>query len=143
MYDPRSEVNYRRKLAEGYLKEAKRAYDRGDWRDTVANAQLAAENAAKAIIAIYRAPSWTHDPYYELLDILDNLPEDVRERAREVAEIAHTLAPEHGRTTYGEPARGLTPWELYTREDAEKALKLAQKAIENLDRILKRLSIEM
>jgi HEPN domain-containing protein len=58
------------------------------------------------------------------------MPQALRPSAEELAEVAELLAPEHGRATYGEPARGLTPWEIYGREDAEEALGRARRALE-------------
>ncbi len=67
MYDPIDEVNCRYRLAINYLREANEAFSRGgDWRGTIAAAQLSAENAAKAVIAVYRIPSRSHDPSSEL-----------------------------------------------------------------------------
>ena len=51
--------------------------------------------------------------------------------------MAELLAPERGRATYGEPARGLTPWEIYGREDAEEALEHARRALELMMIILR------
>ncbi|RLF21257.1 MAG: DNA-binding protein, partial [Thermoprotei archaeon] len=62
MYDPKDEVRFRRRLAEGFLTEAERSLSMRDWRGVVSYSQLAVENAAKAIIALFRAPSWSHDP---------------------------------------------------------------------------------
>ena len=137
--DPESEVRYRVRLAEGYLREAEENFKREDFRATVAASQLAAENAAKAIIAIFRIPSWSHDPSHELREVVSQLPQSLRPLAEELAGIAQLLAPEHGRVTYGEPVRGLTPWEIYGREDAEKALQLAKKAVELMRLILREL----
>jgi len=107
--DPGGEVSYRARLALGYLRDAEESYRRGDYRGAVASSQMCAENSAKAVIAIYRIPSWSHDPSGELLEVAQHLRPDLRELASELAEIARRLAPEHGRTTYGEPIRGLTP----------------------------------
>jgi HEPN domain-containing protein len=139
--DPKSEVRYRVRLAEGYLREAEENFKREDFRATVAASQLAAENAAKAIIAIFRIPSWSHDPSHELREVISQLPQSLRPLAEELAGIAQLLAPEHGRVTYGEPTRGLTPWEIYGREDAEKALQLAKKAVELMRLILRELKM--
>ena len=125
--NPQSEVQYKVELATRYLKEAEEAIKRKDYRNTVASSQLCAENAAKAIIALYRIPSWSHDPSHELLEITPNLKPKLRKLAEELAEIARKLAPEHGRTTYGEPAKGLTPWDIYSEEDALEALTMARK----------------
>jgi HEPN domain-containing protein len=139
--DPESEVRYRVRLVEGYLREAEENFKREDFRATVAASQLAAENAAKAIIAIFRIPSWSHDPSHELREVISQLPQSLRPLAEELAGIAQLLAPEHGRVTYGEPTRGLTPWEIYGREDAEKALQLAKKAVELMRLILRELKM--
>ena len=140
--NPLSEVLYRVKLARYYLRDAENAFRRGDFRATVASSQLSAENSAKAVIAFYRIPSWSHNPAPELREIADQIPEDVKELALELADIAETLAPEHGRVTYGEPLRGLTPWEIYSREDAEKTLNYARKALEQAIKVLSKLGVE-
>ena len=140
--NPLSEVLYRVKLAKYYLRDAENAFRRGDFRATVASSQLSAENSAKAVIAFYRIPSWSHNPAPELREVADQIPEDVKEPALELADIAETLAPEHGRATYGEPLRGLTPWEIYSREDAEKALNYARKALECAIKVLSKLGVE-
>ncbi len=38
-----------------------------------------------------------------------NLPRNLTELVSELAVIVRRLAPEHGRSTYGEPERGLAP----------------------------------
>ena len=141
MYDPLDEVLYGGELAKKYLEDAQEAYRREDWRGSVASAQLATENAAKAIIAIYRTPSWSHDPSDKLYEITSELPHDIRSIVRELAKIAHTLAPEHARTTYGDPIKRLTPWQLYNKEDSERAINLARRAVEIMEEVLKRMGI--
>lgn len=53
-----------------------------------------------------------------------------------MANIARTLAPEHGRVTYGEPSRGLTLWELYGEKEATQSLEMATRARELMEKIL-------
>jgi HEPN domain-containing protein len=141
MFDPIDEVKYRYRLAVNCLREADEAFSRGDWRGTVANAKLSAENAAKAVIAAYRVPSWSHDPSDELRELIDRMPGDLVDLIIELANIAKTLAPEHGRSTYGEPSRGLTPWDIYNKGDAEKALGMANRAVDIMKTILNALGI--
>ena len=143
MFDPMDEVMYRYKLAINYLRDANEAFNRGDWRGTVANAQLSAENAAKAVIAVYRVPSWSHDPSGELQELVDRMPRELADLVIELANIAKRLAPEHGRSTYGEPSMGLTPWDIYTQGDAENALGMAKKAVEIMKAILRTLGINV
>lgn len=71
-FNPLNEVRYRIKLAQQYLKDAEEAFKRNDWRTVVASSQLCAESAAKAVIAFFKIPSWSHDPSPELIDILNN-----------------------------------------------------------------------
>ncbi|PLC63527.1 DNA-binding protein [Vulcanisaeta sp. EB80] len=143
MFDPMDEVRYRYKLAINYLRDANEAFNRGDWRGTVANAQLSAENAAKAVIAVYRVPSWSHDPSGELQELVDRMPRELADLVIELANIAKRLAPEHGRSTYGEPSMGLTPWDIYTQGDAENALGMAKRAVEIMKMILRTLGINV
>ena len=137
--NPQKEVRYRVELAKRYLREAEEAIKRKDYRNTVASSQLCVENAAKAIIALYRIPSWSHDPSHELLEITPQLKPELRKLAKELAEIARKLAPEHGRAAYGEPTRGLTPWDIYGEEDALEALSMARRAWKIMKTILEEL----
>jgi len=143
MFDPMDEVRYRYRLAINYLRDANEAFNRGDWRGTLANAQLSAENAAKAVIAVYRVPSWSHDPSGELQELVDRMPRELADLVIELANIAKRLAPEHGRSTYGEPSMGLTPWDIYTQGDAENALGMAKRAVEIMKAILRTLGINV
>jgi len=59
----------------------------------------------------------------------------------ELASIAEVLASEHGRATYGEPAKALTPWEIYNEDDANSALRYAKKAFDYALFILKELGV--
>jgi len=111
----------------------------GTIRGTVASSQLSTENAAKAVIAFFRIPSWSHDPAPELRELLNEFLMHTRELVEELADIAESLAPEHGRATYGEPLRGLTPWDIYNKEDAVRALNSARRATALSRRILKEL----
>lgn len=137
--NPQKEVRYRVELAKRYLREAEEAIKRKDYRNTVASSQLCAENAAKAIITLYRIPSWSRDPSHELLEITPQLKPELRKPAKELAEIARKLAPEHGRAAYGEPTRGLTPWDIYGEEDALEALSMARRAWRIMKTILEEL----
>jgi HEPN domain-containing protein len=139
--NPISEVYYRLRLAEGFLKEAEDAFRRRDFRGVVASSQLAVENATKAVIAVYRVPSWSHDPSPELKELTKQVPIGLRQLIEELAEVVRVLAPEHGRVTYEEPTRGLTPWEIYKEKDAETALGYARRALELAKIILRELKV--
>lgn len=137
-FDPKNEVEYRVRLARDFLMEAGERLERGDLRGAVESSQLSAENSAKAIIAIHAIPSWSHDPSFELLDLKEKFPNDLRGRIERLAEIVHKLAPEHGRVSYGEPQRRIAPWEIYDKSSAEKMYKLSREALEMAEEVLKR-----
>jgi len=140
--DPREEVLYRLKLAIEHLESAAKRFGVEDWAGVVQASQLSVENAAKAVIAHFHVPSWTHDPSGELREISEELPAALRSEIEKLAEIASTLAPEHGRASYGLPAERITPGRLYDRERAERSLELARKALSISRRILARLGYE-
>jgi hypothetical protein len=57
--DPRAEVDYRLKLCLRYLERAEKFLRTGDYKESAEASQLSAENAAKAVIALKRLPSWS------------------------------------------------------------------------------------
>ena len=136
--DPRFEVEYRLRLCSKYLEKAEKFFRTGDYKESAEASQLSAENAAKAVIALKRLPSWSHDPSEELFEVAEELPEEERALARELAEIAHELAPEHGIATYGRPSEGLTPWDIYDEAKSLEMLEKARRAVELAKRIVER-----
>lgn len=132
-------MEYRAQLAREYLQDAEDRFRSNDFKGCVQYSQLAAENAAKAVIAIRRAPSWGHDPSSELLEIAKELESGQEANATRLAEISSRLAPEHGRTTYGEPERFITPRMLYDLQAADRAIALAREAVAIMNQIITRL----
>ena len=132
----KEEALYRLDLAKGYLERAEKAFAMRDFADTVAEAQLSVENAAKAVISCFQIPTWSHDHSEELLDVAKNnqlkiadlLGSGFIRRLELLAERVHVIAPEHGRASYGDVERRIPPWSLYPEDDAQKALKYAREA---------------
>ena len=104
---------------------------------------MAVENFAKTVIAVFEIPTWSHDPSNQLNDLVEKLPSDVMDDVRELAKLARELAPEHGRTSYGEPTAGITPGEIYGRDSASDALEKSRKARKIAEKILNRLNVEL
>ncbi len=129
-------MEYRAQLAREYLQDAEDRLRSNDFKGCVQYSQLAAENAAKAIIAKRRTPSWGHDPSPELLEIAKELESEQEANATRLAEISLQLAPEHGRTTYGEPERFVTPRMLYDLQAADRAHALAREAVAIMNQII-------
>lgn len=144
------EVKYRVKLALGSLAEACHHFQEGKWVVCVSYAQLAAEDSAKAIIAIFRIPRPVHDQSNELneineiianyKDILNRIWENSNSLLRKLSEIAHGLAPHHARTTYGIPGEYITPPRMYNREIAEKLLRSSIEAVKIMVQFIGRFS---
>jgi len=125
----KEEALRRIKIAERHLREARGASQREDYPEVVGHAQPCVENSAKAIIACFRIPSWSHDPSGKLKESLSDSGLSSKERANleKVAEYAHRLAPEHGRTDYG--TRNKLPEEIYEKSDADDALRMAEESM--------------
>ena len=126
--DPVAEARYRYRLASQHLTRAERLYGLSDWAGTVQFAQLAIENFAKTLIALFEVPTWSHDPSSQLLRLLSKFPPRMADEVRELAGLVREVAPEHGRSTCGEPSRGLTPAELYDEDQARGILGKARRA---------------
>lgn len=57
-----SDAHYRLKVAQGFLDEARQDVSLARWRAAMDNAQLAVENAAKAVLALLGPVGRTHNP---------------------------------------------------------------------------------
>lgn len=124
------DVEYRIALAEGFLVEAEQDFTLGRWRSCVDNAQLTVENAGKAALALFGITPKTHDPARQIAVILreQDLPADV-------SGLLHAMLPDllvlgtdaHFLTDYGDEASYTLPWDLFTQQTAEDALRSARR----------------
>lgn len=139
--NPVSEAKYRRRLASDHLTRAERLFSLKDWAGTVSGAQLAVENFAKAVIALFEVPTRGHDPSNQLKALVARIPAGVRSMVEELSLLTREVAPEYGRSSYGEPTAGLTPSDIYGEDQAASILGNARKAGEIAVRILKELGM--
>lgn len=126
------DAEYRIRLADGFLREARQDLALERWRSCVDNSQLATENAAKAVLALLGPLGRTHSPAPLLRAALDASAFEPSDRAdvASLAECAEMLGPDiHGRSDYGDEVGGLTPWELFQGDDAAQALTWAERAV--------------
>jgi len=142
-FNPASEVRFRYRLAVEYFERARRLFSLGDWVGAVSASQLAVENFAKAVIVVFEVPTWSHDPSSQLNGLVKRFPGDVVCDARELAAFVRELAPEHGRSSYGEPDAGLVPSDIYGEDHASNAVDKGRKARSIAERVLERLSVEL
>jgi HEPN domain-containing protein len=127
------EVEYRVRLADGFLGEARQDFGLGRWRSCVDNSQLAAENVAKAVLGLLGPVGRTHNPATLLMQALreGRVPSPVVPNVRRIAECARRLGPQvHIESDYGDEATRRTPWELFAEADARDAFRVAEEAIE-------------
>lgn len=126
------EARYRLRLAEGFLDEARQDLASRRWRSCVDGSQLAAENSAKAVLALIGPVGKSHEPAVVLRLALEEerYEKALEEMVRRLAELAEQLGRDiHVETDYGEESAWKTPWELFGESDAQKAFSLAEEAV--------------
>ncbi len=134
-------MRYRLALAEGFLGEARQDHSLARWRSCVDNSQLVVENAGKAVLLLFGVSPKTHDPGRALSDFLERgapAPE-LRDEITALAADLLLLGPaEHVLTDYGDESTSTLPWDLFTRESADKALETAERAFARAKAIVSR-----
>jgi len=126
------DASYRLRVAQGFLDEARQDVTLARWRSAMDNAQLAVENAAKAVLALKGPVGRTHNPAVQLRQALEAglFAASQGDRVRQLVEHAEVLGPDiHIQTDYGDEAGGRTPWELFDEADAREALAMAEAAV--------------
>jgi len=135
------QAHYRLRLAEGFFNEAREDMHSQRWRSSVSNAQLAVENAAKAVLGLLGPIGRTHNPSLFLSEALPRgrFPEILRAQVERLAECAKVLGPAvHVKSDYGDEETLQTPWELFDEARAKEAVGLAEQAIGLARQIVKR-----
>jgi HEPN domain-containing protein len=125
-------TSYRLKIAQGFLAEARQDISLRRWRSAMDNAQLAVENAAKAVLATLGPVGRTHSPAPLLRQALHDGTLSVPDpgKVQRLAELAELLGFDvHVQTDYGDEMAGRTPWELFDEADARQALAMAEEAM--------------
>ncbi len=126
------EAQYRLRIAQGFLDESQQDIAIKRWRSAVDNAQLATENAAKAVLALIAPLGKTHNPAPLLRkNLRDQLfAEEYRPLIDQLANLSDSLGYDiHVQTDYGDELEGLTPWEIFGEEDAQQSVKIAEEAL--------------
>jgi HEPN domain-containing protein len=126
------DAEYRLEVAQGFLSKARQDVQLERWRSTVDNAQLAVENAAKAVLALVGPVGRTHNPAIPLRQALQDgvLALLDQQSLQRLIELAELMGPDvHIQTDYGDEMEGLTPWELFDQADAQQSLTMAEEAV--------------
>jgi hypothetical protein len=103
---------------------------------------MAIESFAKAVIAVFEVPTWSHHPSNQLNNLAEKFPSSLINDIKELAGLARDLAPEHDRF-YGELNVGLLPSEIYREYHASNAFKKGRKARETTEKVFNRLNIRL
>lgn len=130
---------YRLKVARGFLEEGQQDANTKRWRSAVDNAQLATENAAKAVLALVVPLGKTHNPAPLLRTAVkeDLFPEEYWPFVEQLASLSELLGFDiHVQTDYGDEVEGLTPWEIFGEEDAQQSWKIADEAVSLASKII-------
>ncbi|HID91389.1 TPA: HEPN domain-containing protein [Candidatus Bathyarchaeota archaeon] len=133
--DDPAEFEYRLRLALEHLGEARKALMAGALIAAAHEAQQAIENAAKSVIAVFKPPSWVHNPAPELRGILQthakiiSRASSLEGRLRGLAEIAEEAAPHHAISSYGDVRGMVTPAEVYREGQVKELVDKAERAV--------------
>nr|MDO8135585.1 hypothetical protein [Candidatus Njordarchaeum guaymaensis] len=73
--------------------------------------------------------------------LLARLPAQSVDDVKKLADLAREMAPEHGRSSYGEPSAGILPSDIYREDHASDSLDRARKARKTTDEVLRQLNI--
>ena len=71
-----------------------------------------------------------------LLEVKERFPDWFSQRVEEFGEISARLAEQRGPSLYGDEERGITPYLLFGKEEAEKALEGARTVYSNCRRLI-------
>ena len=124
-------AQYRLKVAQGFLAEARQNLSSGQWRACVEHCQLSVENAAKTALALLGPVSRTHDPGATLHRALvqGRFPDALRSQVEGLIALAGQLGADiHIAISYGDEDALRTPWDLFDESDAGKAIEFATQA---------------
>ena len=136
-------VAFRLELARGFLGEAQQDFRLRRWRATVSHAQLAVENALKALIGAFLPVPKTHDPARVLLELIarQQIPLRWQKDVQQLAEMGRPLGPQlHVQTDYGDEFGGRLPWILFGEEDAREALTTAENILAEVEKLVREVS---
>lgn len=126
----KEDAEYRKRLAIGFLKEARLNLEYKLWRSCVDNCQLSTENSGKMLIALFEPVEKTHNPSQQLRRLMDQkrLSDAFRTPIEEIISILdHFGIEEHFMTDYGDEATRRDPWSLFDEDDAREALGMAER----------------
>ena len=129
------DADFRLRLSRGFFAEAECDWQTERWASCVEHAQLAVENAAKAVLACRGPVQQTHEPQGHLRTLLSRTPElpaPVRSSIENIIQCNDRLGfREHILASYGDEQTRRTPQEIFDREAADASLETARQALDS------------
>ena len=125
----KEDAEYRKRLAQGFLNEARVNSAHQLWRSCVDNSQLSIENSGKMIIALFEPVEKTHNPSHQLKRLVEQrkLSGAFETQIEDIIAVLDKFGiEEHFMTDYGDEATHTDPWSLFGEEDAREALEIAE-----------------
>ena len=135
----KEDAEYRKRLAIGFLNEARLNLQYELWRSCVDNSQLSIENSGKMIISLFGPIEKTHNPSRQLKRIVDSktLDEAIKPQIEELISILDRFGiEEHFMTDYDDETTRTDPWSLFNKEDAGEALATAERCYKLAEEII-------
>lgn len=133
-------------MSEAYLKEAKRRLETasravqegGGYAYCIRQSQECVELSLKASLRLIgiEYPK-QHDVSDVLKTVKDRFPKWYADEIDNLAKISTTLAMKREPAMYGDDTVGKPPIALFTKKDAEKALKQAQTVFKKTEKLIK------
>jgi len=120
-----------------YLEDAESSLRAGNFRGCVLSSQLATENAAKAVVATERAPSWGMTRQLNCWRSPRNWTPNTERKQLDWLNSPRSSRRSMAGLHNGEPERFVTPRMLYDLEAAEKAVALAREAVKTMNGMVK------
>jgi HEPN domain-containing protein len=138
--NPHEDALYRLRVASEFLDAAELALNNSRWALCEQQAQIAVENAAKAILAQVDPVPQTHEPHHQLEALLATMPElppDVVAAINVVIAACRQLGRrEHVLATYGDEKRRLAPSQIFHQPEATAAIEHARNAVSNAEQVI-------
>jgi HEPN domain-containing protein len=121
------------------LGEAKRYRNDGAWSLAIRRSQEAVELALKGVLRFLglEVPK-VHDASGFLRRYRGRLPPYLADNLDRITRISRTLREEREISFYGDEEAGFTPEELYTEDDADKAVSDATFIFDLCERVIRR-----
>lgn len=132
-------------MAEAYLKEAKRrletasraVQEEGGYAYCIRQSQECVELSLKASLRLIGVEYPKHHEVSEVLKrVKDRFPKWYADDIDELAKISIALAMKREAAMYGDDVTGKPPIALFTKADAEKALKQAQTVFKKTEKLI-------